>query len=823
MCCCGSKCNAGSKVGHIEVLESERTIAVEGSAVKSNAPINDGDVVYLGDGQYLRCHFSEGIIEEERNVINTLRVKELAHSYERRVRALDGITFSAQRGEMVCILGPSGCGKSTLLRTIAGQLKPNDGRVDFNGVDLYTELENLSSYIAFIPQDETFDPLLTVEENLDTAAAIRAPHFARSERRRRADSRMIELGLHEIRHRLAGDATTKSLSGGQRRRLNAGMDMIGIADVFLFDEPTSGLSSKDSEHVLETIRGLTHNKITLVSIHQPSSRLFHMFDKALLVDKGGRLAFFGTPTQMLEYFNEARIKEGVHTTAYPTMTEGDEAKLPPDFIFDILETPLRDLGGDVIYENDDRGNLVPARRFSPSFWNDRFQTYRLLEEVNLREVEADTSQTVSLQKTPQRPKTNLKQDWVRFTNQFKRAFLSKLRNHTNLAATLLISPALALLMSLVLRYTREDAYNFHNAEHIPTYLFLTLVVSLFLGLTNSAEEIIREKNLLIRERHYGFRTSAYIIAKYLSLGFFALVQSVIFLLIADPILEIRGMFFQNLFWMFSTSMVGIAAGLFVSSVVNNPKTASNLIPMIMIPNIILGGALIKYEEMNRDLRFVDNIQNWFGGERADEPSGLKVPGICQFMPLRWSYESMVITHHRNSPLGKMTRYLESEIAKYIKIPLDQKLTKEQKEHFTQLKDAKTLIWALEKSSPREVKNGLKEITAALEKSEFDRKNYLKRVVDGKPRYTPETLYRNKDIYNLFTVAEVERIDLRKAKNPPNVFFGEQKYVHFPPGSEKPWIHFATNTLLVNVFAMFMFIALAFISLYISLKRQLNKV
>ncbi len=419
------RCDSGSKTGHVEVIRSERPIAVEGSPVRNEAPIQDGDVVYLGNGQYLRCHFSEGILEEERNVINTLRVREVGHYFDRRIRALEAVSFSVQRGEMVCILGPSGCGKSTLLRTLAGQLRPLTGRIEYNGSELYDELDNLSSYIAFIPQEETFDPLLTVEENLDTAAAIRAPHFHPGERRRRADSRMVELGLHEIRHRLAGDAQTKSLSGGQRRRLNAGMDMIGIADVFLFDEPTSGLSSKDSEHVLELIRGLTHNKITLVSIHQPSSRLFNLFDKAILLDKGGRLAFFGTPGQMLEYFNEARISEGVTNTAYSAVSQEEASKLPPDFIFDILETPLRDLGGDIIYENDERGNLIPARRFSPSFWNDRFQTYRLLEEVNLREIDAETSQTVSLQKTPQRPRASLKQDWVRFINQFKRAFLSK--------------------------------------------------------------------------------------------------------------------------------------------------------------------------------------------------------------------------------------------------------------------------------------------------------------------------------------------------------------------------------------------------------------
>ena len=90
---------------------------------------------------------------------------------------------------------------------------------------------------------------------------------------------------------------------------------------------------------------------------------------------------------------------------------------------------LRDLSGDVIYEEDARGQLIPARRFSPAFWGDRFQTHRLLEEVNLRKLEADASGgTVPLQKTPRRPRRSLRDDWVQFVNQFKRAFWSILRS-----------------------------------------------------------------------------------------------------------------------------------------------------------------------------------------------------------------------------------------------------------------------------------------------------------------------------------------------------------------------------------------------------------
>ena len=154
--------------------------------------------------------------------------------------------------------------------------------------------------------------------------------------------------------------------------------MIGSADVYLFDEPTSGLSSKDSEHVIEIIRGMAHNKIIIVTIHQPSSKIFQMFHKAILLDKGGRLVFFGTPTDMLRYFAEAEHQHqfGADLGACPSC-----GTTRPEFIFDVLETPLRDLSGDIIYEENNRGQLVPARRYSPEFWRDKYEAFRLIQDV----------------------------------------------------------------------------------------------------------------------------------------------------------------------------------------------------------------------------------------------------------------------------------------------------------------------------------------------------------------------------------------------------------------------------------------------------------
>lgn len=830
------KCNFAEKSGELEIIESKKTILVGERQIRQSSALVDDDVISIGDGHFLRCHFSEGLIEEERNFINVLNLRDVSHSYDRKVTALDNISFSLQRGEMVCVMGPSGCGKSTLLKTLAGQQQPDRGRVDLNGFDLYENHTNLSPFIAYIPQDEAFDSLLTVEENIDTAAAMRSPHFTRAERRRRADSRMVELGLSEIRHRLAGDAQTKNLSGGQRKRLNVGMDMIGIADVYLFDEPTSGLSSKDSEHVLEIIRGLTHNKITLVSIHQPSSRLFHMFDKAILLDNGGNLAFFGTPYQMLHYFGEAKEQEGVSTKTVVAVQGIDECDnavaLTPDFVFDVLETPLRDLSGDVIYEQDARGQLAPARRFNPQFWRDRFQTFRLLQEVNLREIATDSSGTIQqMNKVPQRPVRTYKDDWVQFCNQFKRAFLAKLRNRANLATTLLAAPLLAVLSAWVLRYS-EGEYTYANAFHVPTYLFITLVIALFLGLTNSAEEIIRDRVLIERERNHGLRVWIYVATKVISLGIFAFAQCVIYLLLADWILEIRDMFWHNLFWMFATAMVGVSAGLVVSAWVNSPKTALNVIPLVVIPNIILGGALIKYEEMNSNLDIVDSVASWLVPEDPllAEESDLKVPGICAFMPLRWSYEAIVIAHAKENPVARLMDTIEDEMQFYA---TKEKLTDREANRLANAKDALPITIAMEAEDPAGIRNQLQLLRDALITGEPLDYDQFEVPAGVDKTITAEDLYLNGKIRDLFNRAEVERLDYRR-KVQPNVFFGEQTKIPFvtkkilkenpdtgePEEIEEPYV---IDTLELNAIVLILFASIAIVILHLTLRSQLRRV
>src|SRR5213595_720600 len=742
---------------------------VRDEPVRTSAPLKDGDTIRIDIGQFLRCNFSERIIEEERNIIRTLEVSEVTHRFGGGEVGLEGISFNVVRGELVCVMGASGSGKSTLLRVLAGQLEPTSGQVLLNNQPLYPNLDQLKRYVSYIPQEDAFDEHLTIGENLQFAAAIRSPHLSRRDRMRRLEAKLVELGLGERRDAVVGTAIKKTLSGGERKRLNIGLDMIGSADVYLFDEPTSGLSSKDSEHVMEIIRSMAHNKIIIVTIHQPSSKLFQMFHKAILLDKGGRLVFFGTPTEMLRYLAEAEHQHqfGADLGACPSC-----GTTRPEFIFDVLETPLRDLSGDIIYEENSRGQLVASRRYSPEFWRDKYEAFRLIQDVkqvSLRQEPAAPLTIAPVQK--KRLPVRWHDEWTQFRTLLRRSFLSKLRNSANLVITIGVAPVLALLIATILRYSENGTYDFASAYHIPTFLFLGLIVAMFLGLTNSADDIIRDRPVLQRERNIKVRLSYYVISKTLTLGVFALIQCILYVLIGNSVLQIRGMFWIDLGIMFMTAMSGVALGLLISSLVADPKTAANIVPLVLIPQIIMGGALIKYEDMNRNLALVYTFSRWFSEHPNKEQnkkmdSKLQVPFICQFIAMRWSYEEMIVAQAKLNPVTRRQDRTQREIdwivARHDTRP-------ESRRRLNDLKDTLAMLSGLEARTPDDLDRHLGAIDQVLDgKQSFDRSQFK----DANGPVTAETLYLNQKVSDLISNAEMEQSDYRGGR--PNVFFGEEK-------------------------------------------------
>ncbi|XP_031375470.1 ABC transporter G family member 26 isoform X2 [Punica granatum] len=242
---------------------------------------------------------------------------------------LKGITGSVGSGEILALMGPSGSGKTTLLRVIGGRLLDNAaGTVTFNDVP-YTPA--LKRRIGFVTQDDMLLPQLTVEETLTFAAFLRlSSHLSRKQKRNRVDTIIKELGLERCRNTRVGGAFDKGISGGERKRTSIGHEILVDPSLLLLDEPTSGLDSTSANRILQILQGLAKAGRTIITtIHQPSSRMFHMFDKLLLISEGYPI-YYGRARDSLEYFSSMRFIPQI-------------AMNPAEFLLDLATGQVNDI------------------------------------------------------------------------------------------------------------------------------------------------------------------------------------------------------------------------------------------------------------------------------------------------------------------------------------------------------------------------------------------------------------------------------------------------------------------------------------------------
>lgn len=726
--------------GKIWVREAAHPITVNGTTI-DDGRVGNGTLLKFNDRQALRCRFTENILDEERSLVRRLEIENLNHSFRKGVPAIDSLSFQIAQGEMLCIIGPSGSGKSTLLEILAGQRKPKSGHVRLEGLSLYERPQALSPLISFMPQEEALSSRLTPREHLVHACGIRRPHLQRRNIHKRVAHLLNGLGLERAADRRTGSPDSKSLSGGERSRLNAGLDLIGGGEIFLFDEPISGLSSKDAENVVTGLHGLAHDKIIIASLHRPSEKVLAEFDLVLLLDRGGKMAFYGTPSELLRYFKEASRDLGIEQSS-PSGNRG------ADFVFDVLEEPLVRLDA-----------LTRAeRRFPPEFWQERFEHHRVMEHISL----ASESQTALREETPlpppaadapKPPKHDRRQKFNIFRIHLSRAAKSKLRHKGSLYSVLLEAPLLALLIAQTLRASSEGSYAFHSGLHLASYLFLAVTVAMFFGLTNSATEVLRDRPLLRRERNCRPHPILYLLAKYLVLMVLLTLQSVTFITAAHALLEIQGMFWIHLSWMLLSGSCGTALALLISVVARSERSALGAIPLILVPQILLAGALIPFSEMNRGL--------FIGGESGREVGAEPVPSVI--MPLRYAFEGAVVSQATQNPFENKRIPLQLKIDA---LKEQKTLSKPAAQELRHLRDTLNILYVAETETPPEARQILQNPQKALEPLHRDQTN----PDETRPIFE---FFVNEKIEGLVDLAESTRLDDRNSK-PPLVFLATQK-------------------------------------------------
>ena len=598
-----------------QVIGNDRSyILTQGSSIRSSrvSPIYYSDVIstFLSD-------------KTESKIVFT--AKDLTYRFKTGNIGLNPLTFSEESGKLIGIMGASGSGKSTLLNLLNGNYKPTTGEVTINGINIHTDPDNVNGVIGYISQDDLLLDDLTVFQNLALNARLCFDHYSDQQIKKTVLHMLNVLGLYETKDLKVGNPLDKTISGGQRKRLNIALELMREPSVLFVDEPTSGLSSRDSENIMDLLKELAlKGKIVFVVIHQPSSDIFKMFDKLLIMDTGGFPIYYGNPLDSILYF-KTMANQALNTQA-ECHTCGN---VNPEQIFNIIESKVL----------DEYGNTTDDRKILPHEWN---KTY-------LQRIQEPTE---IIEEKPALPKIAFK-----IPNKFKqwkvfsiRDLLTKVSNKQYLLINLLEAPALAFVLSYFLRFydvsaTEEAEYSLFANENIPAYMFIAVIVALFLGLSVSAEEIIKDSKIRKRESFLNLSNGSYLMSKILIMFALSALQMATFVLLGNTILDI-GLYLDYWLILFSTACFANMLGLNISASFNSAVTIYILIPFLIIPQLLFSGVIVKFDKLNPTITTQTNV-----------------PLIGEVMTSRWAFEALAVNQFKNNDFEKEFYYYDKEKSK----------------------------------------------------------------------------------------------------------------------------------------------------------------
>ncbi len=603
-------CSGTSLLNGLPLLSRKVYLFAPGSSLQ----IPPAPTIYYSD---ITSHF---IADKDIHRISFV-AEHLSYSFPDGTPAITDVSFSASEGNLIGIMGASGSGKTTLLNLLTGLIRPVSGDVRINSISIHSEDKRLDGVIGYVPQDDLLVEDLTVFENLWYAASLCFAGRSRDEINDVVNQMLHTLGLFEKRNYRVGSPLNKVISGGQRKRLNIALELIREPSVLFLDEPTSGLSSGDSENVMDLLHELRlRGKLVITVIHQPSSEIFKGFDNILVLDMGGHLVFYGNPIESIIHFKtlEAKINSGI--------AECPECgTVNSETLFNILEVKVL----------DEYGKYTERRKVSPLEWANAFRT-----KVSQEAVMEESSEPYSSLRRP---------GWLQQTLLFTgRDVRSKITNKQYLLLTLLEGPVLGLILAYIIRYIADpssDTYIFRENENIPVYIFMSIIVALFLGLTISAEEIYRDRSMLRREHFLHLNRSSYLLGKITVLAIISSLQVLLFLIVANPILGINGLFLSYWIALFVTAFCANMIGLNISSALNSAVAIYIVIPLLMIPMMILSGAMFPFDKLNRKIVSPDSV-----------------PLIADMMPTRWTYEALMVRQFTGNEYGKRVYPLKQKMS-----------------------------------------------------------------------------------------------------------------------------------------------------------------
>ncbi|XP_049848215.1 uncharacterized protein LOC126313302 [Schistocerca gregaria] len=499
--------------------------------------------------------------------IDQIVKKSLLHHRMTKMTILNHVSGLALPGEFWAIMGPTGCGKTTLLNILSGRKKSGvSGQVLVNG---NPRDRNWKRQISYVLQDDILFPYFTVYETLLFQANIRLGNdISTEEKKKKVEELIFLLRLSNAHNTVIGNQFIRGISGGERKRVNIGIQLLTESGMIFLDEPTSGLDATSAFHVIKILKGLVNNGYTVITtIHQPSIEIFELFDKLLLM-LDGNVIYSGPASKLHDYLASIRIN------CPPTRN-------PADYAMELI-----------MINRVPRGVKKNAREYFIENWN--------LRSKDLERPDSDKEVVASMKDKPL--------IGIKYPPGYFNIFLSLVRRslYMSIGAYLFPLPiiqtlVIAIVYGLIWLQTPRNEANFQNRTG--ALFFLLLFTGGFNPVLTALYSFPMERPIILRERSEGaYPISAYLLAKTLSEAPLEQIYPLAFLLITYWMVGFNPRFTNFLliwviliFLTWSSSGLGLA----ISSVIYNIKASTTMAIIVLLTMILTSGFYVAFESIKK--------------------------------------------------------------------------------------------------------------------------------------------------------------------------------------------------------------------------------
>jgi ABC-type multidrug transport system ATPase subunit/pSer/pThr/pTyr-binding forkhead associated (FHA) protein len=592
-------------------LNSTNHVYVNGQLV-TNYLLKMGDEMRIGPYRliYESTHLTQ--YDDSNNIrVDALNLKKVAAN---QTTLLNNISFSIPPRTFVALVGGSGAGKTTLLDALSGLRPAQQGQVLYNGQDYYQNLAAFNTQIGYVPQDDIVHRDLTVERALYYAARLRLPRdFTDEQIWQRIAEVLEDVELTERRKLFI-----KKLSGGQRKRVSIALELLANPSLFFLDEPTSGLDPDLDRKMMVLLRKLADKGHTIILVTHATNNI-NVCDYVCFLAQGGRLAYFGPPEEAGAYFDKSDFPEIYSaltaTEENPGIPEGAEARFKTSEDYQkYVAQPLKERAA---FNASKPLEAKPIKRSRPG---KLFKQLGILAQRNLELLKNNRAALFLM--LAQAPIIALAlMTLIRFeigggVFEPNNVVLCQSQIITAAGPVGIAAKTGAVSCDQIVTFLNTDPNGIHYAQanggvnaalqnfiiqgqgiNAQRTLFLIGFVAVLIGILNAIREIVKEGPIYRRERTVNLGIVPYLLSKVLVLGALAILESGVLILILNAFEPLhQGVFLpvmlETYISLALSALAGMMIGLLVSALAPNEDTANNLIPFVLIPQIIFAGAEI---------------------------------------------------------------------------------------------------------------------------------------------------------------------------------------------------------------------------------------